>query len=154
MRYNSAMNIDNFKLNQSFGFLINALSLNTKHLLDLRLKAHHLTVHQFGILLNISKKGPLTQKEIAQQTNGDEPTTARLMKRLEDKGCIKRVVDEVDKRKRMVSLTPEGIALLEKILPQAQEVNKEMLSSLNDNEKAILVTLLNKVLTASKEKSL
>lgn len=147
------MNIDNFRLDQSFGFLINALSLDTKHLLELRLKAHHLTVHQFGILLNISKKGPLTQKEIAQQTNGDEPTTARLMKRLEDKGCIKRVVDEVDKRKRMVSLSPEGTALLEEILPHAQAVNREMLSSLNDAEKGTLISLLHKVLTTSKKYS-
>ena len=148
------MNIDNFKLDQSFGFLINALSLNTKHLLELRLKAHHLTVHQFGILLNIYKKGPLTQKEIAQQTNGDEPTTARLMKRLEDKGCIKRVVDEVDKRKRMVSLSPEGTALLEEILPHAQAVNREMLSSLDDAEKGTLISLLHKVLTTSKEEAI
>ena len=146
------MNINNFNLDQSFGFLINALSLNTKHQLDLRLKVHQLTVHQFGILLNIYKRGPLTQKEIAQQTNGDEPTTARLMKRLEDKGCIKRIIDEDDKRKRMVSLSPAGISLLEKILPHAQEVNKEMLSSLSDDEKNILLTLLNKVLIASKEK--
>jgi len=153
MRYNNTMNIDNFRLDQSFGFLINALSLDTKHLLELRLKAHHLTVHQFGILLNISKKGPLTQKEIAQQTNGDEPTTARLMKRLEDKGCIKRVVDEVDKRKRMVSLSPEGTALLEEILPHAQAVNREMLSSLNDAEKGTLISLLHKVLTTSKKYS-
>ena len=146
------MNINNFNLNQSFGFLINALSLNTKHQLDLRLKVHQLTVHQFGILLNIYKRGPLTQKEIAQQTNGDEPTTARLMKRLEDKGCIKRIVDENDKRKRMVSLSPAGISLLEKILPHAQEVNKEMLSSLSDDEETLLLSLLNKVLITSKEK--
>jgi len=146
------MNINNFNLNQSFGFLINALSLNTKHQLDLRLKVHQLTVHQFGILLNIYKRGPLTQKEIAQQTNGDEPTTARLMKRLEDKGCIKRIIDEDDKRKRMVSLSPAGISLLEKILPHAQEVNKEMLSSLSDDEETLLLSLLNKVLITSKEK--
>ena len=150
MRYNGVMNIDDFDLNQSFGFLINALSLNIKHQLDLRLKAHHLTVHQFGILLNIYKRGPLTQKEIAQQTSGDEPTTARLMKRLEEKGCIERVVDANDKRKRLVSLSQEGIALLQEILPHAQTVNKKVTEDLSEREKETLLMLLNKTLVASK----
>ena len=144
------MNIDDFDLNQSFGFLINALSLNIKHQLDLRLKAHHLTVHQFGILLNIYKRGPLTQKEIAQQTSGDEPTTARLMKRLEEKGCIERVIDADDKRKRLVSLSQEGVALLQEILPHAQTVNKKVTEDLSEKEKETLLMLLNKTLVASK----
>jgi len=144
------MNIDDFDLNQSFGFLINALSLNIKHQLDLRLKAHHLTVHQFGILLNIYKRGPLTQKEIAQQTSGDEPTTARLMKRLEEKGCIERVIDADDKRKRLVSLSQEGVALLQEILPHAQTVNKKVTEDLSKKEKETLLMLLNKTLVASK----
>ena len=151
MRYNVVMNIDDFDLNQSFGFLINALSLNIKHQLDLRLKAHHLTVHQFGILLNIYKRGPLTQKEIAQQTSGDEPTTARLMKRLEEKGCIERVVDANDKRKRLVSLSQEGIALLQEILPHAQTVNKKVTEDLSEKEKETLLMLLNKTLVTSKK---
>ena len=145
------MNANNFKLHDSFGFLINALSLTTKHRLDSKLKDHGITVHQFGILLNIFKRGPLTQKEIALQTNGDEPTTARLMKRLEEKGCIERVVDKEDKRKRMVSLSKEGVALLETILPHAQEVNKEMTDTLTVDEKEVLFILLNKVLSAAKE---
>lgn len=145
------MNANNFRLHDSFGFLINALSLTTKHHLDARLKEHSITVHQFGILLNIFKRGPLTQKEIAQQTNGDEPTTARLMKRLEEKGCIERVADKEDKRKRMVSLSEEGVQLLETILPHAQEVNMEMTDILTVEEKETLFTLLNKVLAAAKE---
>ena len=150
MCYNDVMNIDEFDLTQSFGFLINALSLNIMHQLDLRLKAHHLTVHQFGILLNIYKRGPLTQKEIARQTNGDEPTTARLMRRLEDKGCIERVIDEEDKRKRLVSLSKAGVSLLKEILPHAQAVNQKVTGTLSEDEKKTLLELLNKTLIASK----
>ena len=143
------MNIDNFNLNQSFGFLINALSLNIKHQMDIRLKPYDLTVHQFGILLNIYKKGPLTQKEIAQQTSGDEPTTTRLMKRLEIKGYIKRLTDQGDKRKKLVSLSEKGIELLQEILPNAQAVNQEVTKDLNKDDKKILLELLNRVLKSA-----
>lgn len=146
------MKAKDYELNRSLGYLINALSLNMKQRLDARLKEHKVTVHQFGILLIIYKKSSLTQKEIANQTNGDEPATARLMNRLEDKGHIKRVVDSADKRKRLVSLTPEGEILLNKLLPYAQAINADLTSVLSQAEQKELFTLLTKIVASSGEK--
>lgn len=139
------MEAKNYNLNNSLGYLINNLSLSMKQQLDLKLKNKKVTVHQFGILLLISKKESLTQKEIANKTNGDEPATARLMNRLEEKGCIVRVVDSVDKRKRQVSLTNDGKRLLEELLPFAQEINSNLTSVLDQEEKETLLKLLNKM---------
>ena len=143
------MKAENYNLNDSLGYLINVLSLNMKQKLDAKLKDRKVTVHQFGILLLIFKKSSLTQKEIANQTNGDEPATARLMNRLEEKGCIQRVVDKVDKRKRLVSLTPEGEALLNELLPYAQEINANLTSVLDDKERKTLFSLLTKVVNSA-----
>ncbi len=143
------MEAKNYNLNDSLGYIINVLSLNMKQKLDAKLKNRKVTVHQFGILLLIFKKSTLTQKEIANQTNGDEPATARLMNRLEEKGCIKRVVDKKDKRKRLVSLTAEGNTLLNELLPYAQEINESLTSVLDDAEKKTLFALLTKVVASS-----
>ena len=143
------MEAKNYNLNDSLGYLINVLSLNMKQKLDVKLKDRKVTVHQFGILLLIFKKSSLTQKEIANQTNGDEPATARLMNRLEEKGCIKRTVDKVDKRKRLVSLTAEGETLLNELLPYAQEINETLTSVLGNEEKKTLLTLLTKVVASA-----
>ena len=143
------MEAKNYKLNDSLGYLINGLSLSMKQKLEAKLKNRKVTVHQFGILLLIFKKSDLTQKEIANQTNGDEPGTARLMNRLEEKGCILRVVDKEDKRKRLVSLTSAGESLLNELLPYAQEINADLTSVLDETEKETLFKLLTKVVAAS-----
>ena len=121
-----------------------------KRQLDAKLKDRKVTVHQFGILLLIFKKSDLTQKEIATQTNGDEPATARLMNRLEEKGCIKRIADKKDKRKRLVSLTQDGKILLDELLPYAHEINKNLTAVLAQEEREMLFTLLTKVVASSK----
>ena len=144
------MEAKNYNLNDSLGYLINALSLKMKQQLDAKLKKQNVTVHQFGILLLIFKTSDLTQKEIANQTNGDEPATARLMNRLEEKGYIKRVIGKMDKRKRLVSLTAEGEKLLNALLPYAQEINMNLTSVLNEDESKTLFILLNKVVSSSK----
>ncbi len=139
------MKIENFNLNNSLGYLINFLSLTMKRSLDERLKDINVTVHQFGILLLISKRTNLTQKEIAAQTHGDEPSTARLMNRLQEKDFIKRVSDKKDKRKKLVSLTSKGEALLETLLPHAMNINTEFTSVLEEEERETLLRLLSKV---------
>ena len=142
------MEANNYNLNDSLGYLVNALSLKMKQKLDSKLKDRDLTVHQFGILLHIFKNGSLTQKEIAESTTGDEPAIARLMNRLEDKNCIKRAIDKDDKRKRVVSLTENGKELLNQILPYAKETNEHFTSSLTKEEQKSLLTLLTKVITS------
>ncbi len=143
------MKAENYNLNDSLGYLINTISLSMKQKLELELKNKSVTVHQFGILLLIFKKESLTQKEIANQTNGDEPATARLMTRLEEKGCIVRVVDKVDKRKRLVSLTTKGEEMLNELLPFAKGINEDLTSILSLNEKETLFKLLNKIVSSN-----
>lgn len=143
------MKIENYTLENSLGHLLNKLSLNIKQKLEEKLKDKNITVHQFGILLLISKRTTLTQKEIAMQTNGDEPATARLMNRLEEKGYIERISDPQDKRKKLVSLTTEGKRLSEILLPHANAINAQFSAVLSPEEKETLLTLLNKLATVT-----
>ena len=140
------MEAKNFNLNNSLGYLVNTLSLKMKQRFNARLKKRDLTVYQFGILLHIFKKGSLTQKEIATHTNDDEPATARLMNRLEEKNCVQRVISKEDRRKRLVSLTKDGEMLLNQLIPYAQEINETFTSVLSVEEKKTLFTLLTKVI--------
>ncbi|NOR57263.1 MAG: MarR family transcriptional regulator [Sulfurimonas sp.] len=140
------MKIENYKYNESLGFLVHTLSTQVKQELDAKLRKKDITVYQFGVLMQIYKGETLTQKEIAKFINADEPSTARLMNRLEEKSCIKRTVDEKDKRKKVISLTQEGKALLNELLPYALEVNDNHTSKLSEEEEKTLYELLLKVI--------
>ena len=139
------MKIENFNLNESLGFHVHTLSTKMKQTLDAKLRKMDLTSYQFGAMLNVYKNGALTQKEIAKFINTDEPSTARLMNRLEEKNCIKRSADAKDKRKKLISLTDTGKDLLNKILPLAMEINASFTSKISEEEKKTLFELLMKM---------
>lgn len=139
------MNTDEYNLNDSYGYFLNLISTSLKVKLEEQLKQFDITSHQFGILLTVLKKENLTQRDIVKYTNGDEPSTTRVIARLEAKGFLRRVTDEHDKRKRLVSLTKEGKALLEKMLPYAKEENKKLANSLTSEEQTTFLNLLRKV---------
>lgn len=134
-----------YNLNDSYGYFFNLISTALKTKLDEQLKQFDITTHQFGILLTVLKKENLTQRDIVKYTNGDEPSTTRVIARLEAKGFLVRITDAQDKRKRLVSLTQEGKTLLEKMLPYAKEENEKLVSLLTDEEKKTFLNLLRKV---------
>lgn len=140
------MKIENYNFDESLGFLVHTLSTQMKQTLEVKLKTKNLTIYQFGALMQVYKNGSLTQKEIADFINTDEPSTARLMKRLEDKNFIKRTADEKDKRKKVISLTSEGRELLNELLPFALEVGNSFTSKISEQENKILYELLLKVI--------
>lgn len=139
------MKIRDFDILNSYGFLFNYIATDIKQRLETELKKHDMTILQFAILLNVYKQGPFLQKEIVQYTNGDEPSTARLVERLEKKGFLKRVPDKNDKRKKLVHATVLAEELLDMVIPYAVENNKETVSSLDDEEKRLLLKLLRKI---------
>ena len=139
------MNTDEYNLNDSYGYFFNLISTSLKTKLEEQLKQFDITTHQFGILITVLKKENLTQRDIVNYTNGDEPSTTRVIARLEAKGFLARVKDKDDKRKRLVSLTNEGKKLLEKMLPYAKEENKKLANSLTSEEQTTFLNLLRKV---------
>ena len=143
--YTSQMNVDKYNLNDSYGYFFNLISTSLKVKLEEKLKQFDITAHQFGILLTVLKKENLTQRDIVKYTNGDEPSTTRVIARLETKGFIVRVQDKDDKRKRLVSLTNEGKSLLEKMIPYAKEENKKLVNKLTNEEQETFLNLLRKV---------
>ena len=143
--YTCNMITDEYNLNDSYGYFFNLISTALKTKLDEQLKQFDITTHQFGILITVLKKENLTQRDIVKYTNSDEPSTTRVISRLETKGFIVRVTDEFDKRKRLVSLTQEGKKLLEKMLPYAKEENKKLVDSLTSEEQETFLNLLRKV---------
>jgi DNA-binding MarR family transcriptional regulator len=70
--------------------------------------AHGLTISAGFILMHIDKEG--TPSTALGPRMGMEPTSlSRTLKSMEDQGWIKRVISQIDKRKVLIFLTPEGL---------------------------------------------
>ena len=64
-------------------------------------------------LATVDVHGPLTPSELAKRERVQRPTATRLVARLEELGVLQRAADPQDRRSSLLSVTPEGRALIE-----------------------------------------
>ncbi len=102
------------------------------------------TSNQFGILLLLSN-GSMSQKEIANQTFSDEPTTTRTLERMIKGGLVVKKRSTEDKRKQIVQMTLRGEELFENIFPLVLNMNKEIKNVLEEDEYNQFIKTMQKI---------
>jgi MarR family transcriptional regulator, organic hydroperoxide resistance regulator len=90
------------------------------------------------------KKANMT--EIAEYINGPLNTVTGVVGRLEKKKMVERIRDEEDRRIINIILTPEGKAFMEEEMSTIGGYIKEIFTILTEEEKAIAMSIFNKVL--------
>ncbi|EQD84743.1 DNA-binding MarR family transcriptional regulator [Saccharopolyspora erythraea NRRL 2338] len=105
----------------------------------------HLTKPQYAVLSAISRRPGIEQAALGQLAAIDKATLASLLLRLEQRGLVRRAVDETDRRRRLLELTDEGRAELRTTEPVAEEVDTAMLDRLTTREREQLRRLLGKL---------
>lgn len=90
-----------------------------------------LTPIQFAALDAIQTQPGADQATIAEMIAYDRATIGGVIERLEQKGWVKRVVSERDRRARELSLTPDGARLLKDLLPVVRDLQDDILASLS-----------------------
>jgi MarR family transcriptional regulator, temperature-dependent positive regulator of motility len=107
-----------------------------------------LTSVQFAALAVISATPGIDQATLANAIAFDRPTTGGVIDRLEAKGFVRREITRADRRMRHLYLEPAGDAILVVAAPIARRVQELMLEGLSGPERASLLRLLGKALSA------
>ena len=102
---------------------------------------------QISVLIELEKAvdKQLELKRLEQSLHVAQSTAAGIVRRLEQKGFIEGFTSPEDKRVKMVRITPEGLSCCRKAEANAQKVETDLTAVLTDTERAILVSLLQKV---------
>ncbi|WP_137405078.1 MarR family winged helix-turn-helix transcriptional regulator [Echinicola rosea] len=85
-----------------------------------------LTYPQYLVLLVLWEKDHLTVSQISQALMLESNTLTPLLKRLEEKGLLKRTRDKDDERKVFVTLTSNGKTMREKAVCIPTEIMKNV----------------------------
>lgn len=133
------------ELDDTLGFILGRVSRKVHYRLDEIFKSHHMTIEQWVGLRIIHEEGPLCQKELADRMEKNQNTVKALVDRLEDKGLIRRTVDPRDKRNLTLTLTDQGLALLQSLYPLEAEVNQIIEGILTPKQTETLKSLLLKL---------
>ena len=89
-------------------------------------------------LASVDTHGPLTPSELAKRERVQRPTATRLVARLEELGVLQRAADPQDRRSSLLSVTPEGHALMEELRSRKTAYLAHRLEGLDPEEQATL----------------
>lgn len=102
----------------------------------------------FAVLAALTEFGALSQADLGRRLGLDRANVNGIVTRLERDGFVQRTPDAGDRRRLLLTPTDEGSARLAELERLATEVQGELLSPLDADEREQLRTLLDKVLDA------
>jgi len=139
--------MDNFKINDSLGYLIGQTNSLMRYKFNkmIKEKASNTSVEQWGILNIVNAFPGITQSEIALKGRKDKTNITRMLDLLEKNGNIERKPSKRDRRQYNIYITDNGIKLLNDIIPISDEVNQQGTKDINKEELEKLTSLLKKI---------
>lgn len=100
---------------------------------------------QFGVLTLIGANQGLNQSTLAQAIGIERSTMVAVLTTLQNRGLVERTPAPDDKRANVLSLTPVGRGLLDKVSPLVRNHEKRVFDALTAKERQTLMALLKKV---------
>ncbi len=111
------------------------------------LRQDDLTLSQVSVLviLEHAEGNQMELKQLEHSLHVAQSTAAGIVRRLEQKGFVEGFGSPEDKRIKMIRITPLGEEFYHKSEVNRQKAEVSLTSSLTETERAILVSLLQKV---------
>lgn len=127
------------------GFLIHDGARLLRRRFEERASAYGLSAAQWRLLVRLVKEEGVAQARLAELLEIEPISVSRLLDRMEDGGWIERRRGAEDRRVRMIFPTPRAREAFAHVKSMAGEVYEEALAGLNEDERAVLIRALKKI---------
>lgn len=104
-----------------------------------------ITVDQWLVLNTILKHPEFSQADIAQRVFKDQASVARITELLVKKGYLSRSTSANDRRRNEVTVTAEGRALMESVMPTVRLYRQDALKDIQPDDIRHLQTTLDAI---------
>jgi DNA-binding MarR family transcriptional regulator len=98
------------------------------------------------VLLHLNQHAELSQRELAELTTIDASDLVKLLDQMQRDGHVQRRPDPGDRRRHVLSITPDGTKTLHEGRRIAEHVTTDVLALLDDEERETLLELTLKAL--------
>lgn len=134
--------------NQSLGYVINHVARQFARALYQEISPLGVVPGQFAQLLTLYEQDGLTQQELCDLVQIEQPTMANTLRRMERDGLITREPHPSDGRKQVISLTGKARELEPKLVAAAQRINAAAVEHLPSEDRQRLMDMLGSLSTA------
>jgi len=133
------------ELRSSSSHLLKRLAWVIKERADRSFASTGLAPPHFAVLALLEEQPPETQAMIADALGYDRSHLVGLLDELEDRGLVERKRDPADRRRHLVSITPDGQRALGKLRSVVKAMDDDFLAPLDAKEREALHALLLKL---------
>jgi Transcriptional regulators len=106
----------------------------------------NITPTQYSSLAKLNEYTELSQNLLGRLVGMDKATMQGVVRRLKERGLVDSRPDPGDARRTLLSLTTEGLKLVNKLLVNGPAVSRETLKPLNAQEQKQLLDLLSRII--------
>jgi DNA-binding MarR family transcriptional regulator len=138
--------VENYSIEESVGYLLAQVRGRLNSAIDAEMADHDVTSAQWGVLLMIGNQRGETAAELCRNIGCDTGSMTRMLDRLEQKGLVRRLRSNDDRRVVKIDLTQSGRALYRKLPPVAVKVLNHHLRGFTREELAALKGFLRRML--------
>lgn len=142
-----------FDFAQAPGHLIRRAHQIAVALFMSELSAEDVTPVQFAILNAVMDTPGVDQVTLANRVAFDAATSGSVIGRLETKGWIRREPDQVDRRRKLLWLTPAGHEATLQMKRAVEQVQEKITSPLTPEEAQVFRVLLAKLVAGHEQVS-
>lgn len=133
--------MEGYQLDDQVGFLLRQVTQRHTGIFAHRI-GDGLTPMQWAVLSKLLEIGETSQSALGRAVFMDAATIKGTVDRLVARALVSRTPDAEDRRKLLVNLTPEGVAVTRRNLAAAAAITRETLAPLSGDEVAELLALL------------
>lgn len=144
MTESTTLTADEYDLNEQIGYLLR-LAHQRHAAIFQRHTIEQLTPTQFSALMRVSQHRRVSQNHLGRLAGMDVATVKGVVERLKAKDLVELNADPEDKRRLVISLSPEGEKLISKLRTIGAKITEETLSPLTSSQRTTLVKLLHKI---------
>ncbi len=133
-------------LDTMVGFKLGLAHRRLREAWESRIAELSLSAPQAATLLALSERPGSGIRELSRQTHTDPMNVKRLVDHLEGSGLVTSSTDEVDKRRRVVTVSARGLAVVGRIRAHAVRWQHELGELMGEGRHAELRSLLDRLL--------
>lgn len=138
------MRPSDYRLEDQIGFLLRRAhqrhtAIFHEHMLE------GLTPTQFAALAKLKEAGGLSQNRLGRETAMDSATIKGVVSRLRDRGLVESVPDDDDRRRLILTLTPDGRRVANRCIKAAAKISTLTLAPLDADDRDVIVRLLDEI---------
>lgn len=113
---------------------MSAFNRKLRAFFDASVREEGLTLARARALFAIARRGPLTQKDLAEELEIETPTLVRVLDGMEKQDLIQRSEDAADRRAKRIDMTPAGRDTFKRVHALASELRGQIADEISTEE--------------------